>query len=204
MGWRMMRLGRRVCAAESAWSKPLVLVFDARLWNHPGVDESETNLEDRPVTATFALERRWRDRFLAGGRFGLFVVLFFGLLRLANSPLLQWGKPYQGFVAQTLSGNLKVCVITALITLLLARLERRSFWAFGLGVIRRGRPLVLGLVSGAVALTLLLFLMRCGGVVFSGGPGTTGIPALENGLAYAALSSRSRWQKKRCGAAMRW
>ena len=137
--------------------------------------------------APFAIERRWRDRFLAGGRFGLFVVLFFGLLKLADSPFLPWGKSYRGFVAQALSGNLKVFVMVVFITLLLARMERRSFWAFGLGMIRRGRPLVLGLASGALALTLLLLMMRCGGVVFSGGPATTGIPALENGLAYAAL-----------------
>jgi membrane protease YdiL (CAAX protease family) len=43
------------------------------------------------------------------------------------------------------------------------------------------------MASGAVTLTLLLFVMRCAGVVFAGGPATNGRFALENGFEYAAL-----------------
>jgi membrane protease YdiL (CAAX protease family) len=139
------------------------------------------------LTTNFAIERDWRSRSLAAGRFFLFAIFFYGLLLLFGWLAARLIPPLNTFVWQALEGNLQVLLATLLATLLLARLEGRSFWQFGFGGNARSRTFILGAASGATLLFMLLVMLKLLGGFSFGACVTSGLAAVKFALVYAIL-----------------
>jgi hypothetical protein len=99
-----------------------------------------------------------RSRFIAFGKFLLFAVLFFALLRFAG-----WASGFvrvSGVGWQALIGNLGVALAAIVATAILARFERRDFGIYGLGGRAKGWNAGAGVAAGLILLTALLLAIR--------------------------------------------
>jgi membrane protease YdiL (CAAX protease family) len=106
----------------------------------------------------------------AGWRIALFIAIALGGLILA-SLLAFGGKQPTGAVPPLPVLFLEAMHVAAVTgaTILLARIERRSFWTFGLGGDSRAKLWAAGWATGFLSLTLLLGVLRGGGYwVFDG------------------------------------
>ena len=126
-------------------------------------------------------------RAIALGRFLLFAVLALALLKLLgflagllhlNIRTLYWSAIF---------GNAQVVIASLGATAIMARIDGRSFAAYGLEDERWLRRFVLGAACGFVALTVLLVAMRLSGAYSFGSAQTHGIALAEFALVYAAL-----------------
>ena len=113
--------------------------------------------------------RRWplRERAVATGKFIVYAALFYLFLLFFGWIVSPLTKPSRELVWQALSGNLQAASAGVAATILLAGLERRSFWCFGLGGANRLRNSAIGLTAGAVLLSVMLGVMSiCGAISF--------------------------------------
>jgi len=139
------------------------------------------------VRSDFLIERSWRKRLCAIGKFLAFVAFFFVLLMLFGWLAARLIPPLHGLVWQALAGNLQVLLATILVTFVLARLDGYSLWRFGLGGNRRWPHFLLGAGCGFVLLFAVLWVFKLSGGFSFGSCTTTGWSALTYALAYGAL-----------------
>jgi membrane protease YdiL (CAAX protease family) len=127
-----------------------------------------------------------RSRWIAFARFVLFVLLFFGLLKLLTIST----RPIKlsGIGAQALLGNLIVALAAIAATYVLSRFDALPFGAFGLGgPPGKIRSFSLGLGAGIALLAALLFILRMNGDFHFGGISTHGVECVQFAVLYAAL-----------------
>jgi hypothetical protein len=120
-------------------------------------------------------------RVLALGRFALFAVLFFVILKMIERLGTGFGTGLHRLYWSALFGNLEVAIATLAATFILARMGGRRFGYYGLGKSPCGIRFGLGSACGFAALTLLLSVMRLLGVFYFG-------PAMQQGSALAGFA----------------
>src|SRR5205814_462388 len=127
-----------------------------------------------------------RERLLAVGMVIAYAVIFFILAQIAGFLLVRGTRNLPSFSRNVLGEVLlALCAIGA--TAIAAKLEKRSFSAYGFRDRLAGTRFLWGFIWGFVSLTLFLLGLRLTQHYYFGTPGIHGAQIVRFGLLYLAL-----------------
>ena len=131
------------------------------------------------------------DGLRAGWRFAIYFAAFFAILMLitlATKPFLHLNPHQKPPVWVLFLGELESLVAAIIPALVLAKVEKRPFRAYGLPLQRAfGKQFWIGLVWGICAITLLLAVMRGVGAFYFGGLALHGTRILKFAAFYGVM-----------------
>ena len=158
---------------------------------HPGVPEFQT---DAQLVADSDFQKVVSKIFLSQGelRVGWRLVLYFAMaaaIFFLGTPLMQAVRPRRfEFLIRISLGELIFLVAALIPSVVMARVERRSWGAYGLATVNAfGRLFWVGTMWGIVSLTLLMVGLRSAGAFYFGSVTLHGTRVLEFALFWAVF-----------------